>query len=73
MLRMRGYVPQRQMFPLSAWSMSASVGLGISLSSAAGRRPQKLRLPVPWFTGWGVAAPSAVRKGSRKVLRTSLR
>jgi hypothetical protein len=26
MLRMRGYVPQRQMFPLSAWSMSASVG-----------------------------------------------
>ena len=33
--RIRGYVPQRQMLPVSASSMSSSVGLGISLSSTA--------------------------------------
>ena len=33
--RIRGYVPQRQMLPVSAWSMSSSVGLGISLRSTA--------------------------------------
>src|SRR5260221_1266243 len=33
-LRMRWYVPQRQMFPLMASSMSASVGLGFFASSA---------------------------------------
>ena len=33
--RMRGYVPQRQMFPDIAWSMSVSVGAGIFASSAA--------------------------------------
>ena len=33
-LRIRGYVPQRQMFPAIAASMSASVGLGVALSSA---------------------------------------
>ena len=32
--RMRTYVPQRQMLPLRASSMSASVGLGLRLSSA---------------------------------------
>src|SRR5438094_8542315 len=34
-LRMRWYVPQRQMLPLRASSMSASVGLGFLESSAA--------------------------------------
>src|ERR1700720_842424 len=34
-LRMRWYVPHRQMFPLMASSMSASVGLGFFASSAA--------------------------------------
>src|ERR1700730_11400978 len=34
-LRMRWYVPQRQMFPLMASSISASVGLGFFASSAA--------------------------------------
>src|SRR5438445_5850766 len=33
--RIRGYVPQRQILPVSAWSISSSVGLGISLSSTA--------------------------------------
>ena len=33
--RMRGYVPQRQMFPDIAWSISASVGARIFASSAA--------------------------------------
>src|SRR6266704_2263292 len=33
--RIRGYVPQRQILPVSASSMSSSVGLGISLRSTA--------------------------------------
>jgi hypothetical protein len=32
---MRGYVPQRQMFPDIAASMSASLGFGLTLSKAA--------------------------------------
>src|SRR5207237_9145801 len=34
-LRMRGYVPQRQILPVIAWSISSSVGLGFSRSSTA--------------------------------------
>ncbi len=33
--RIRGYVPQRQMFPDSAWSISVSLGEGILASKAA--------------------------------------
>src|SRR5688572_3421732 len=32
--RIRGYVPQRQMLPCMAWSMSASVGFGFARSNA---------------------------------------